>query len=188
MNAKRLSPGNTAKIFATEDMFGNSVDLDTFCGSPLLLCFFRYASCPLCNLRVQELIRSYESLHASGLNILAVFQSPADKMAKYVGQQKPPFPLIPDPQAKLYRLYGVESSWGGFFRAWSIGLPKVFKAVIGKRFIPGSMEGDIHRIPADFLIDPAGIVIDVHYGIDIGDHMPLERVTAWLSGYNDTKQ
>ena len=146
-----------------------------------MLSFFRYASCPLCNLRIQELIREYDRLTFNGLLVLAVFQSPAERIVHYVGRQLPPFAIIPDPELKLYRAYGVESSWGGFFRAWTLGLPKVVQSVLGKGFLPGSVEGDLNRIPADFVIGPEGELIDVYYGQDIGDHMPLSRVMQGLA-------
>ena len=141
-----------------------------------LLSFFRYASCPLCNLRVRELITKYEQFVENGTRILAIFQSPTERITHYVGTQSPPFPIIPDPDLTLYHLYGVESSWRGFARAWTLGIPQVFKAVVANGFLPGTMENHIHSIPADFLINPDGQLIDVYYGRDIGDHMPLDRV------------
>ena len=172
----RLKPGKPAPVFNAPSLDGEVIDLEEFHDGIILLSFFRYASCPLCNLRVQELIREYDTLAANRVSVIAVFQSPAERINRYVGQQAPPFPLIPDPQTRLYRLYNVESSWIGFIRAWSIGLPKIIQAVLGKHFLPGTVEGDLNRIPADFLISPNGTLIDVHYGIDIGDHMPLERI------------
>ncbi len=172
----RLKPEEQAPLFTAHDLQGQLFDLEKPRENVILLSFFRYASCPLCNLRVQELIRNQDQLTQSGISVVAVFQSPAERIAHYVGRQAPPFPIIPDPGTKLYRLYGVESSWKGFFRTWSIGLPKVIRAVLGKGFLPGTVEGDLNRIPADFLIGPEGMLLDVYYGIDIGDHMPLRRV------------
>ena len=181
MKGGRLSPGEAAPAFAITDLDRRLVRLDDFRGQTLLLSFFRYASCPLCNLRIQELIREYDRLAFNGLLVLAVFQSPAERIAHYVGRQLPPFAIIPDPELKLYRSYGVESSWSGFFRAWTLGLPKVVQAVMDKGFLPGSVEGDLNRIPADFVIGPQGELVDVYYGRDIGDHMPLPRVLQGLA-------
>jgi peroxiredoxin Q/BCP len=125
---------------------------------------------------VQELIREHERLRESGESELAVFQSPAERITRYVGRQAPPFSNIPDPQLKLYRIYGLESSWLGFFRAWTIGFPKVIQAVFGRGFLPGTVEGYFNRIPVDFLIGPNGMLIDVYHGIDIGDHFQSCRI------------
>jgi peroxiredoxin len=178
MKHRYLSSGATAPAFETRDWQGNPINLvDAHPGSTLLS-FFRYASCPLCNLRIHELIKDYQTFIDHGIRILAVFQSPAERIAHYVERQAPPFPLIPDPGLKLYHLYRVEPSWWGFARAWTAGLPRVFRAVITKGFIPGTVENEIHRIPADFLIGPDRKLNDVYYGRDIGDHIPLERIFA----------
>jgi peroxiredoxin len=124
---------------------------------------------------VQELIREYDRLSSNGV-VVAVFQSPAERIAHYIERQAPPFKIIPDPELRLYSAYGVESSWRGFFRAWTFGLPRVSQAVLGNGFLPGSVEGNLNRIPADFVIGPEGRLADVYYGEDIGDHMPFSRV------------
>lgn len=176
MKRGHLTPREKAPTFMTHDWQGNPIE--PFGSHPglTLLSFFRYASCPLCNLRVRELITKHERFLKNRIRILAVFQSPMERIAHYVGTQSPPFPLIPDPDLKLYRLYGVESSWRGFARAWTLGIPQVYRAVVANRFLPGTMENDIHRIPADFLIAPDGELVDVYYGRDIGDHIPLDQV------------
>lgn len=186
MNSRRLRLGERAPDFETRDWRGEPIALYTTDSAGTqphltLLSFFRYASCPLCNLRVQELIRAHDTLAARGIRLLALFQSPAERIAHYVGRQSPPFPLIPDPGLTLYRRYGVEASWLGFARAWTLGLPQVYKAVVANRFLPGSVENQITRIPADFLIAADGTLTDLYYGRDIGDHIPLARVLAAAS-------
>lgn len=173
---KRLREGEKAPLFTTTDWKGRDVDLTQTDSQATLLCFFRYASCPLCNLRVQDLIRHHDELREKRIKLLAVFQSPSAKIARYVGRQEPPFPLIPDPYLTFYRLYGVETSWLGFFRAWTFGIADVGRAVLGNRFLPGTVENEINRIPADFLIGPDGRLVIAYYGKDIGDHVPLDLV------------
>jgi peroxiredoxin Q/BCP len=176
MKTRRLKPGELAPSFTASDWQGQVVDLGSLRGDAILLSFFRYASCPLCNPRIQELLREHERLMRNGVSVLSVFQPPAERLTHYVGRQAPPFPIIPDPQLKLYRMYRGESSWVEFLRAWTIGFPNIIYAVIGKNFLPGMVENDLHRIPADFLIGPDGMLIDVYYGVDNGDHIPLRRV------------
>lgn len=185
MKQGRLKPGEIAPAFQTRDWQNNPIEPFGTHPGLTLLSFFRYASCPLCNLRVRELITKHEEFVENGTRILAIFQSPAERIAHYVGTQSPPFPLIPDPDLTLYRLYGVESSWRGFAHAWTLGISQVFKAVVANGFLPGTMENDIHRVPADFLITPAGNLIDVYYGRDIGDHMSLDQIFS-LAQHSDS--
>lgn len=176
----RLKAGDAAPDFTWPDTEGKTVSLSDLRGGPVLLSFYRYASCPFCNLRIHELARRAAQYGALGLEMLAVFQSPAEKIREYVGRQDPAFPILPDPARVLYRLYGVESSWLGMAKAFASRVPEIARAV-GKGFLPGSMEGEAHRLPADFLIGRDGSIAIAYYGKDIGDHLPLVELDLFLS-------
>lgn len=175
----KIQPGETAKEFDVRDLFGNSVRLRGFRGKKLMLSFYRYASCPLCNLRIHEIIRRYPDFKERGMEVVAVFQSPGESIRQYVGKRNAPFAIVPDPDRELYRMYGVEASWTGY----SKGMLRMgdLASAIGKGYLPGKMEGKIAMIPADFLIKPDLIVRRAYYGKDIGDHLPTEEIDAWLS-------
>src|SRR5262245_24646206 len=106
----QIQPGTLAPSFHVEDVFGTPISLDDYAGKRLLLSFFRNAACAICNLRVHELIERYSAYHRSGVEILAVFESPHENILQYVGRQDAPFPIVADPQAQLYGIYGVEVS------------------------------------------------------------------------------
>lgn len=74
----------------------------------------------------------------------------------------------------------MQPSWAGFLRAWTRHLPMVFEAVVRKRFLPGSMEGDWAMVPADFLIGPDLRIAEAFYGHHIGDHLPISRIERFL--------
>ena len=179
MNA-RLSAGDEAPPLVTQDWQGRRFDLAKLQGQVVLLSFYRYASCPLCNLRIHQLTTEHDALAREGLRMIAVFQSPAERIARYVGKQVPPFPMIPDPEMDFYRRFGVETSWRGFAHSWTLDVGKLLNAVFRNRFMPGTIEGNVNRIPADFLIGADGRILDSYYGADIGDHMPLQRLRVGL--------
>ena len=87
--------------------------------------------------------------------------------------------MIPDPALQVYQLYGVESSWLGYVMA-GLRMGTMFDAMFRKRFMPGKMEGVLALLPADFLIDESLTVRDAFYGKDISDHMPFDRIDAFL--------
>ena len=175
----RIQPGQPAKNFTTEDISGNAITLNDYAGQKVMLSFYRYAACPLCNLRVHDLIQHYASFINRNLSLVAVFQSPSASIRRYVGKQDIPFPVIADPERRLYRLYGVESSWPGFI--WgSLRLPTVASALM-KGFLPGKMEGVKSMVSADFLIGPDSTIQVAYYGSDIGDHLPIEKINEWLN-------
>lgn len=173
----RITIGERALDFTARTWKGDTVRLSDSAGTKRWLAFFRYASCPLCNLRVRDIGRRYEQLTEAGLVVLAVFQSPAESVAEYVGTQEPAFPLICDPEEDLYRLYGLETSLAGFLSPMNLGR---VAAATKAGFKPGRMEGSKTRIPGDFLIDEEGFVRDAFYGKVIADHIPFERVEAFV--------
>jgi thioredoxin-dependent peroxiredoxin len=170
----RLQTGEIAPLFSTNDFVDRKTGIEHFRGSYLLLSFYRYASCPLCNMRVHELSQNIERFNSLNLKLLAIFQSPKDSMARYVGRQEAPFPIIADPTMKLYKQYGVGKSWSGFLKG-ALRISTFLKAFSNDYWI-GKMEGSISRIPADFLISPEGKIICAYYGKDMGDHVPINTL------------
>ena len=171
----RLTPGIIVPQFTVSDILGEKYSPEKYMGQKWMLSFFRYASCPACNLRIQNLLQEYDELKEKGLSIIAVFESPIDSIMKYVGKNELPFPIIPDPERNLYKLYGVESSWLGYI----MGAPTVMKAIL-KGFFPGKMEGDKAIVPADFLINPDGTIHTAYYGKNIGDHLLISNISSFI--------
>jgi len=172
----KLKAGQKAPDFTAQVWNGPDLKLSDFKGQKVWLAFFRYAACPLCNLRVRDIIRRYDSLTARGVKVVAVFQSPKESFDEYVGRQNPPFPMISDPEEKLYRQYGLEAKLGAFLSPKNLA----YAAEAAKAgFISMTPDGTKTRIPADFLIGPDGTIEDVFYGEIIAEHIPLERVEKW---------
>ena len=174
----RLTPGTPAPAFEMPAFGRGTVSLADYAGQKVWLAFFRYASCPLCNLRVRDIMERYDALRAAGVEVLAVFQSPEHKIAKYVGKHDSPFPIVMDPDEQLYATYGVELSTTGFLNPVNLGL---LARAMAKGNSVGTPDGSMTRIPADFLIDADGTITDAYYGKVIADHIPFERVDAFVA-------
>ena len=164
-------------LFTREDHQGKVVHLQHYEGKRVLLSFFRGASCPFCNLRVRELIKRYPELHEAGVEVLAIFSASAEEIARYAGQEEPPFAVIPDPEMELYRKYGVEQSQMAMFRA--MAKPRQMMRVMSSRFFTLKSMKDKPIVPADFLIDEKQRIYRAYYGRDFGDHLPLDQVIQW---------
>jgi thioredoxin-dependent peroxiredoxin len=177
----RLQPGDQAVQFSAETITGQTVSLEQFAGRTLLLMFYRYASCPMCNLRLRDFAQHYPRLHERGLEVVAFFHSSAHKIRKHAGKQHYPFHLVPDPQFHVYRSYGVETSWLRFFL--SMLLPSFYVDWIRSMQYGfwGGVDWQMGKMPADFLIGPDGRILKTHYGRDIGDHLAVEEVEAVLT-------
>ena len=175
----RLAIGTPAPAFRGTTWDGQPVALSDYQGKKLWLAFFRYASCPLCNVRVRAIYRRVEELRAAGVAVVAVFQSPGEKVREYVLEgDEPPMPIIADPEMVLYEQYALERSVLGFLAPRNIG--SFFES--RKLDVGGlSPDGPLDRIPGDFLIGPDGTLVDVFYGSAISDHIPFERVDTFMA-------
>jgi thioredoxin-dependent peroxiredoxin len=178
----QIQPGMLAPAFHAVDLAGNSVDLAGYHGKPLLLSFLRNAACALCNLRVHGLIERYAEYHGAGLEIVAIFESPAEYMLQYVGKQDAPFPLIADPKSQLYVLYGVESSEAKLATTMAMAETQQVVATAAAHGFQLTQEpgSNFSRMPADFFIGADGRVLDVHYAAYVWDHMPFTRIEELL--------
>ncbi|MDT8446378.1 MAG: peroxiredoxin-like family protein [bacterium] len=175
----RLQPGDYAPPIDLPSFEGTPFNLQANRGRWLLLSFYRYASCPFCNLRIHNLSKESARLKGLGLDLVAVFQSPEAKVREHAGGRNLTYPILCDPTEDLYRQYGVETSWAGFFGGMMLKMPKMFNAFF-KGYLPGSMEGHINRMPADFLIAPDGTIRLAYYGSDLADHLSLNEVIQVL--------
>jgi len=177
----RLKPGDAAVPFSIETMEGKTISLDDFAGKPLLLMFYRYGSCPMCNLRLRDFAQHYASLHERGLEAVAFFHSSARSILANAGRQHYPFHLVPDPKFRVYRSYGVETSWLRFLL--TMALPSFYVDWIrSMRYgFWGGVDWQMGKMPADFLIGPDGRIVRAHYGRNFGDHLPLQEIESALS-------
>ena len=123
-------------------------------------------------MRIRELILNYEALQKQNMQVLAVFHSTVEEILDYAGKQQTPFPILPDPTFKLYRTYGIESSFWGKFKTMG-NLPKIWKMMTSGFFSLKSM-GDPDTLPADFLIAENQEILLAYYGQNFADHVPLE--------------
>ena len=173
-----LQPQDIAPAFQTRDFRGQPIQLSDFAGKFVLLSFFRNGACAMCNLRVHQMIQQQEKFRAAGIQTIAVFESGLQSIEEHVGKQDPPFPLLPDPQARLYDLYGLESSESKIQATMQRpDLQEHIQAAGEAGFVLTHEEGsNFHRMPADFLIGPDGQIWIAHYAQYVYDHLPFETI------------
>lgn len=174
-----IASGAFAPTFTARTHTGDAIDLSSYRGQKVWLGFYRWAACPLCNLRIREVIERYPEFDDAGIKVLAVFQSPPETIAQYVGAQNPPFPLIADPNLALYEQYGVHSSVLGMF--YPRVFLRAFQAMMGGLLNLHLGDGPRARVPADFLVDPEGLVWRAYYGTAISDHIPFDDVRSFAT-------
>jgi hypothetical protein len=134
----------------------------------------RFAGCPICNLRVREAALRHAEVEAAGIGTVVVFGSSAEEMRRY--QADLPFVLVPDPAHAVRDACGATSSVASVLHpaAWAAmgrGLLGSFrKAPLG--------EGDHLALPADLLVDEAGTIVALKYGVHADDQWSVDDVLA----------
>ncbi|MGP1666714.1 MAG: redoxin domain-containing protein [Rhodanobacter sp.] len=173
----RLIAPTQAPALDLVDIHGNPIAI-SHPGRLTLLSFFRDAACPFCNFRIYELTNQHAALSAKGLNIVAVFSASQAQVLRFAGQRPRPFPLAADPTSQAHESYGIERSLWRKLKAIVTRLPTLIKGLrlVG---IAGLNTGNL--MPADFLINEHGRIIEAWYGSDAGDRMPMERIEQILA-------
>ena len=175
----KLKKGDKAIIFKTEDILGNIIDLESFRGKKIFLSFYRGASCPFCNLRVQKVIGQMDSFRKKNLSVINFFMSDKQEILNFAGKQNAPFPIIADPEEKYYKMYGLEKSFSGKMKSmFRIG---AWIKIFANGFFSMNAMKDDNTLPGDFLINEDGTIELVYYGKDFGDHLDLKAIDNWIN-------
>lgn len=143
-----------------------------------LLSFFRDPACPFCNLRIYELTQHQQALSALGLDIVAVFTSTPEQVRRFVARKPRPFQVVADPTSHAHESYGIERSFWRKLRAMVTRVPSLIR---GLRIVGFAGLNTTNLLPADFLIDEQGRIVEAWYGRDAGDRIPFERIELFLA-------
>ena len=169
----RLEPGMKAPDFTGETMGGEQLALEDLRGKTVLLKFYRFASCPICNLHVREYVKKADEMERAGITTVMVYHSPRELMESKIKTQVP-FAMISDPGKQIFDEYGVEFTWKGMFtlRVWQRYMKAMLYGFVTR---PIGHEGSMKGHPADFFIDPQGRVRYAHYGTDYTDSLTADE-------------
>jgi len=90
---------------------------------------------------------------------------------------------------KPYKAYGIErsmarSAYSVFrhFVSWVLGIK-----IIGAEGLKKNLQNPSDIMPADFLIDEQGYIIETYYGSDASDHIPFENIYKFLNADQNPK-
>uniref|UniRef100_A0A7R9Z5A4 Thioredoxin domain-containing protein n=1 Tax=Pseudictyota dubia TaxID=2749911 RepID=A0A7R9Z5A4_9STRA len=193
---------------------GRNVSLSDFRGKKVMLSFHRFASCPFCNLAINDLKGRYKKLAwASKLEVIKVFPTPKysegwdllksgaesgddvdENFPESTMEGKYPFIILSDDAEETYTSYSVQSSVLGRLgtithipsnsaRRTKFAKSRGMSSVqLMAKAIKAPKEGDLNRLPAEFLINEEGRIVDCFRAKTIDEHIPIERVSQFLMG------
>jgi len=145
--------------------------------------FRRYAGCPICNLHLRSFVERQEEITKAGIREVVVFHSTTEELLP--NEKDLPFDVIPDPQKRLYREFGVETSWRSVLDPAAMAtVPRGAALAVKRRFTVGAplplrkaTNGRL-GLPADFLITTEGYLADVKYGRHSDDSWSVDELLA----------
>jgi peroxiredoxin len=176
----KLQAGNTASDFTATDIFGKEIKLSDFKGKKIILSFYRNVSCPFCNRRVHQIMGNNVRLKNAGVQLVFLFESSNEKLKSSVFHQGiSPWPIIGDPDKKVYQQYGVEQSTFKMMKTMFVSSLGQAKKDTKELNLPEDKDANMNLIPADFFIDENFRIVKAHYGKHLDDHVDIEELKAF---------
>lgn len=132
------------------------------------LLFLRYYGCTLCQYDIHQYMVHYDAIRAKGGQLIIVLQSDSKKVAAQLKREDLPFTIICDPDAVLYKRFGVVPAASREKMAGQGTMAKIEKAKAAG-FQHGEYEGNELQLPAVFVMDKERRLDYVHYGSAVDD-------------------
>jgi len=178
----RLRVGDRAPLIDVQDITGSRVYVPDTKGRQTLVAFVRFAACALCNFRVHALSMRKSSFDRLGLDVVIVTESETELVRATLARGAP-YAFVSDSDLVLFKSYALETSIMGTLK--SFGRSKEIelgREIMAKHEHEAPREGTWTRMPAEFLVDPSGVLKLAHYARDAGDHPDLDAIEALARG------
>ncbi len=179
--APQIAVGDPAPDFCLPDYNGGELRLSDLRGKPVWLIFNRQSTCALCNPHHAQIIAMSDRMRQQGVQIVSVWGSSLTDLQHGIGELRPPYPVLADPRDEIYDRYGLTRSWGGVLDARNVPTALKGLRMLGVKALKD--DGELTRMPAEFLINPDGRVALVHYNTYGTEWLPMERVFAWAGDH-----
>lgn len=178
----RLKAGDVMPSFRAKTWDGADVTSEMLAGKRAWLAFYRFATCPFCNLRMHEVKNAAPDLQKSGLMMVGVLPSKPAAVGDAVQRHAIGYPMVCDPEATMYDSFGVGTS--ALIPLHPANVVGVVRAIAAGTFgtIATPPDASPMRVPADFLIRPDGKIETAFYGKSMPEHISLAAVTAFAKG------
>ena len=176
---KKFKPGDKIQDMQLRDIYHDPVSIPDS-SQVVHLQFRRFSGCPICNIHMGQLMSRKDEILKHHIKEVIVFYSTESSIKENLGQI--PFTLISDPKKVLYQQFGVEKSIKSVMNplAWPAAMTGFFKNITrALRMLPKGDES-MFGLPADFLIDSKGTIINVKYGTHAYDQWSVDELIANL--------
>ena len=122
--------------------------------------------------------RNKKSIEKAGAQVVLVGMGTPSESAEFAAKFNVPFPIVADPEKKLYRKFELKRMSTLGFLSPSVALKGV-AAIVGGHGI-GMPQGDVRQLPGVFIIDTAGQIVFSHFSSNPADHPDSKNILAAL--------
>jgi peroxiredoxin len=177
----QLMVGDAAPEITLPAIDGSTFDMSNMRGKKVILTFFRFSSCPLCNMRIRRITQRWDEF-SNDTVMVGVFDAGVGELQKRMKKHEVPFTLVADEHYDHFEKNGVKKSFGKFMWGAAKSPFTLLQATL-RGYVPLTLSiSKLSTIPADILIDEHGKVVEAHYCKDTADHMPIDRMIAFSKG------
>jgi peroxiredoxin len=127
---------------------------------------------------VAQLRRNRSRFEKAGANVLLVGMGSPAECTQFKERFDVPFPMVADPQKKLYQAFALKSmpAW----KALSPALALKGLAAVARGHGAGMPVGDLRQLPGVFIIDRQGGIVFSRPADDPAGHPSAEEILAAL--------
>jgi peroxiredoxin len=148
-----LKAGDRAPVFTLRDQNDNAVSSkDLLAKGSLVVCFYRGAWCPYCNLQLQALQEALPKFQELGASLVAISPQNQVNSSKSARQNSVTFPILSDMNNDVATQFGVTFALPDY-------LVELYKKLSYDLPAYNSDEGWTLPMPASYVISTAGKII-----------------------------
>lgn len=184
-----LKIGDTAPDFTLISDLGESHHLSDYRGTKILLCFYDYAHCPQCAYSVGNLIGHQKKLAwAQRLKVITVFLTDKDILHDGLTNKNAPIPRLCD--RSVYPFLALADPNGQAASSFRLGNKSIIPNRRSIKFNIERRSANFKQIfpplplrnflPAEFLIDEKGVIVDILRARKATEYMAMERIQHFL--------
>ena len=177
----QIVTGDTAPQFTLPAIDGSTFNMADMKGKRVILTFFRFSTCPLCNMRIRRIVQRWNEFSKDAV-MVAVFDAKVGDLQKRMKKHDAPFVVVADETYEQFNKNGVKKSFFKFL--WgALRSPLTLLQATLRGYVPLTLSiSKLSTIPVDILIDEDGKVVEAHYCKDTADHLSLDRMIAFSNG------
>ena len=177
----QIVTGDTAPQFTLPAIDGSTFNMADMKGKRVILTFFRFSTCPLCNMRIRRIVQRWNEFSKDAV-MVAVFDAKVGDLQKRMKKHDAPFVVVADETYEQFNKNGVKKSFFKFM--WgAMRSPLTLLQATLRGYVPLTLSiSKLSTIPVDILIDEDGKVVQAHYCKDTADHLSLDRMIAFSNG------